>query len=397
MKPKMKLLRKRLERIWRPLLASVAAASLAAFALLWQLGSLAPRLSPDEAATRASSIDLLAIVHNPQNAPYRLLLWATTHLPQQWGFWTTRVPSVVFALGALALLIFLLRRWYGRRTMLFGFAVVVCSAWLLHIGRFAGTDIEYFTAIPALLAVHVGLHDKEESTKMFFLWLVTNIVLLFIPGMLWFVLMSMALQPIVLAHAWRALASWWQRAIAIAVAIAGFMAPVLAIVYHPSSWTSWLALPSNWHDVRSIPQYLLEALGAIGFHGPHDPQLWLGRLPILDVFLLVALAAGVAFYMQHWQAARSQLLAAYLALGLLLVSCGVVSLSVVVPVCYLIIAAGIAYLLHFWLRAFPLNPMARGLGIGLMSVVVALSCYYNVVQYFVAWPHNAEVSAVYQR
>ena len=74
---------------------------------------------------------------------------------------------------------------------------------------------------------------------------------------------------------------------------------------------------------------------------------------------------------------------------------GAVTLSVLVPTLYLIVVAGIAYVLHFWLRMFPRNQLARGTGIAVVSLAVALACAYNLQQYFVAWPHNPDTAALY--
>jgi hypothetical protein len=75
---------------------------------------------------------------------------------------------------------------------------------------------------------------------------------------------------------------------------------------------------------------------------------------------------------------------------------GAAYLSLVVPLLYIFAATGIAYLLHEWLRVFPLNPVARKLGIGLVVVAVAVSCSYNLRAYYVAWPHNAATQTAFR-
>jgi hypothetical protein len=59
------------------------------------------------------------------------------------------------------------------------------------------------------------------------------------------------------------------------------------------------------------------------------------------------------------------------------------------------IATGLAYLLRDWLKTFPNNPVARGVGIGLVVAAVGLSCIYNYRAYFIAWPHNTVTRTVF--
>jgi hypothetical protein len=81
------------------------------------------------------------------------------------------------------------------------------------------------------------------------------------------------------------------------------------------------------------------------------------------------------------------LLAAFFLFGFVLVGMGgPVGLSVLVPLAFVVAAAGIAYLLHEWLKVFPRNPLARGFGVALVTVAVLVSCVYNLRAYFVAWP-----------
>jgi hypothetical protein len=75
---------------------------------------------------------------------------------------------------------------------------------------------------------------------------------------------------------------------------------------------------------------------------------------------------------------------------------GPVPLSLLVPLLYMGIATGLAYLLHEWLKIFPNNPLARGVGLGLIIVAVAISCTYNYRAYFIAWPNADATKTTFQ-
>lgn len=91
------------------------------------------------------------------------------------------------------------------------------------------------------------------------------------------------------------------------------------------------------------------------------------------------------------------LLAMYLIGALLFALGGPVGISILVPIVYLMVAAGFGYLLHEWLLVFPRNPLARSLGFGLLGIAVTLTCVYNLRTYFVAWPHNPATKAAFHK
>lgn len=379
-------------------LSFAAFALISAFVfLLLHLAALAPQLSPTEKTTLASSANISAIINNPLHAPLKLLQWLTRFAPHTHTLFIDRLPSVGLALVSLVLFIYILRRWYGPRSTVFGFSLLVASAWFLHVGRFAGTDIEYLSGILGLLAVHIRLKDQEGRRGIDYVWLLTNLVLLFIPGFVWLVILNSVWQRAELVVMWQNLQPIWHRLVWIAMAAIGLAALTVSFIRSPHLILTWLGAPSRFASWQAPLKQLTDTVAAFVYRGPHNPQLWLGRLPLLDAFLSIMLIAGIVFYIQHWRAERSLMLSSYLLLGIILVSLGGdVRLSVIVPIVYLIIVAGIAYVLRFWLSVFPLNPVARRAGISIVTFVIALSCLYNLQQYFIAWPNNPETVHVYR-
>jgi hypothetical protein len=382
---------------WQRLSFAVFAFFSASIVLLLHLASLAPQLSQTEKSTLIGSQHWNAIVNDPLHAPLKLLQWLTRFAPQSHVIFIDRLPSVALALLSLVLFIYILRNWYGPRSTIFGFSLLVASAWFLHIGRFAGTDIEYLAGVLSLLAVHIGLNDQENRRSISYIWLVTNLVLLFIPGFVWFVILNALWQRTELVILWQSLKPVWNRICWLFLAVIGLAALIISFIRTPHLILTWMGAPTHFASWQLLLKQLANTVLAFVYRGPHNPQLWLGRLPLLDAFLSIMLAAGIVFYIQHWQAERTRILFSYLLLGIILISLGGdVRLSVIVPIIYLVIVAGIAYVLRFWLSVFPSNPVARRAGISIVAFVVALSCFYNLQQYFIAWPHNPETVHVYR-
>jgi hypothetical protein len=67
------------------------------------------------------------------------------------------------------------------------------------------------------------------------------------------------------------------------------------------------------------------------------------------------------------------------------------------PFVYLIVAAGIGFMLQQWFRVFPRNPIARTLGASLITIAVISSSGYNLTHYFIAWAKAPETQSTFSR
>jgi hypothetical protein len=286
---------------------------------------------------------------------------------------------------------YVLRRWYGIRTAILTFALFACSAWLLHVSRSSTTDIMYLFMLPMLYLAHVVIHGHNKSRTALYFWLAIQAMLLYIPGGIWFVLLNAFLQRSEILAAIKCLGSWLNK-VGFFLATAILLTPLVTGLLIGSSRTvglNLLGLPTALPSISETVHRAAEVLLFVAVRGNASDALWLNHLPLLDAFVTVVFLAGAYFYAKHWRASRTKLLFGSLFIGVVLLSLGgPITIGILVAVLFLIAAAGIAYLLHLWLAVFPRNPVARGLGIGLLSVAVAISCLYGVRQYFVAWAHH---------
>jgi hypothetical protein len=321
---------------------------------------------------------------------------ADVFLPFSTAF-NLRLPSVALALATFGMVAYILNRWYGQRTAIFGCIALGASAWFMHVGRSATFDITYFVALPTLLSAHLSLYYADQRVRALPFWLFCMAMLLYLPGLVWLVLLNTFWQRKELLDAWQGLKSWWQRPLVVLVMIL-LIAP-LAHGFFVSQQAhfalTWLGVPSHvlhWYSPLQEAGYSLLFIGA---RSPADPSLWLGHQPVFDVFLATMLVIGVYFYATHTKADRTKLLLSITLLSIILTAGGIVTRSLIVPLLYLLAGGGIAYTLYLWLRVFPRNPLARGFGITLLAFTLGLSCLYNLRQYFIAWPHNPETKKVF--
>ena len=393
----MKKLRKWLHHHARLITLSVGGALFGSAALGIGLGTLTDGISEREVLLNHHASSLAAILHDPVGLPLTLGQWLTGMLPFHGDSWL-RLPSALFALGTLFCLTYIMRRWYGPRTALFCFFLFASSAWFLHVGRLATTDILFLGAIPLLLFSHLLLHDHTESRRVAYTWLACTILLLYVPGMVWFVLLNAWWQRADIAAVLHSFKSWLGKMGLLIIGLV-LLGPLVYGLVAGSTKTiglELLGLPAAVPSMQELGSNLWNALLFIAVRGNAPNDVWLNHLPILDAFLTTLFLTGVYFYSTHWRASRTRLLGSFIVLGILLViGGGLTTIGVIVPLLYLVAAAGIAYLLHLWLVVFPRNPLARGFGIGLLSFAVAVSCLYGLRQYFVAWPYHPETHATF--
>ncbi len=374
----------------------LAALIVAGWLLLYKLGNLVGGLSHTEVAAATTPVGWHGIYHQPLDLPLKLARSVAFALFPDHGQTLTRLPNVLF--GALAIVSFgtLVRLWHGRRTAVLATALFAFWAWTLHVSRLASFDVLYLWAMPTLICSHYLLRKYYQSRAVWYGNIIVWGLMLYIPGLVWLVVADIVMQRQFLSLGWQYHKLWRQRLFSIFLGLLGL--PLLAVNLTRSGQAiAWLGLPAHF----AAPLTVLKQFAAVPVHlfvrGPQYPELWLGKAPILDVFVLIACVLGIYFYATHRQSPRSRYLAVLAFLGFLLVGLGgPVGLSLLVPLLYIAAATGIAYLLHDWLKTFPNNPLARSLGVGIVVFAVALSCLYNYRAYFIAWPHNAATKVTFQ-
>jgi len=378
------------------LIAIGTLAALLLLSLLWfRLGSLVGGASHDELAQRAFAGSWRHLAASPLNLPLTFVQWICLNVTHQ-GQTALRLASTLFGALSIITMTYVLRRWYGVRIALYGTVLFACSAWLLHVSRSATPDVLYLWALPTLLATQTVWERHSQQPLINYIAVGVLAILLYIPGMFWFILLSLTLQAHHLPQAWRQLATWKLRVGFIGLALALLLPLLIAVAIHGSLLPTWLGLPHHYTHPADIPRQLVHSLSFFVWHGPAQPTLWLERLPVLDFFSLVMFILGCLFYAKHASAGRTRLLIGLFIIGAFFFAVGgPVTFTVLVPIVYLVIMAGMAYLLHDWLRVFPRNPLARGIGFSLLGLAVLLAVVYNVRSYFVAWPHNAATKAAF--
>jgi hypothetical protein len=270
------------------------------------------------------------------------------------------------------------------------------GAWTLHVSRLASFDVLYLCALPTLLLMNVALQRRPNKAYAVYGNILLWGLLLYIPGMVWLLIINAYFQRKAILNGWRHFKRWWQHLLYL-LAGAIWLPLLVQNLRQSGALRLWLGLPADLAPPLTLLKHFVAVFVHLFIRGPQYPTLWLGKAPILDIFTLSMCLIGLYFYIKHWRASRSRLLGSFLLVGAILVALGgPVSLSLLVPLLYIVTATGITYLIQEWLQVFPVNPLARGLGIGLVALALVLACTYNLRAYFIAWPHNEVTRTVFR-
>jgi hypothetical protein len=377
-------------------LAILLAAAGTGWLLLHKLGSLTGGMSAGEARTATAAVGWHGIYHDPFYLPLKLLRSVFFFISPDHGQTLTRLPNAIFGALAVAAFGWLVWLWHGTRTTLLVLLLFATSAWTLHASRLASNDVTYLWAVPTMLLIQVLLHRWGHKAVVWYASLILWGLILYIPGMVWLIILQVYSQRKLLGKVWSAFVSTGHKFLSL-FTIVIFVPLLLLNLTRAGQLKEWIGLPAQLPSLAHAGKQFIGVFVHLFVRGPQYPDLWLARAPILDVFTLLCVAVGAYFYAGHRKASRSQTLGLLFIGGYILVALGgSVTLSALVPLAYVAAAAGLAYILQAWLRIFPNNPVARSLGIGLVGVAVILSCAYNLRAYFVAWPHNSTTKAVFQ-
>lgn len=379
--------------MWRPILAFLGISLIVGGVLGFQIGGLTKEANQAEYDYIASVTSGKKIVNNPVYILHKAPTYALFKMNiKSIGYY--RVVSALFALLAVVSCFFILREWYSDRVAVLGSGLFLTSAWVLHIARLATPEASYLLMMP-LLWVAVWLYNTTLQRSALLLLSVLAALSFYIPGFGWLLILAVAWK---YKHLWKEVSTTpkWFRFLCVSTMVI-FLVPLIWAESRSSQvLLTTFGLPTHFPGLKVVVQNLINIPAHLFFRGPNDPSKWLGRLALLDVFSSVLLLIGLYSLRYHTKTIRTQLLAGMCSVLILLIAVGgPVTITALMPLAYLIIATGLAFMLQQWVAVFPYNPVARALATAIMSIVIILVSYYHINQYFIAWPHTPATKKVF--
>ena len=381
----MKNIRRFLVHGWQPTFLYIIAFCAVSSLLFFRLEALVPNFAAPELAARESSNSIRQIIDNPVNAPHKLgqFVLQTAGLE---GPLAMRAASAAFGVLAVYLFFLVIQSWFTTRVAVLGSLLFATSSWFLHIARLGTPDI-LLMGILALLVCGMWLRFSKKRSSAVFITGIVTAVSLYIPGLVGFVIVFGLWKRQVIIRELRRIPANLTATMAL-VSLLLITPLIIAITRDPQLLKTLVGLPQFFIGWEAMARNLLDIPIQLFARGPDNPVLWLGRLPILDIFSTVMFALGIYCLYVKRRLDRSKLLMGVLVSGSLLVALGgAVNLTLLLPFVYMVVTFGLALMLRQWFVVFPRNPLARNVGVVLLGIVVALSAFYHLSHYFIAWPN----------
>lgn len=363
---------------------------------LYRLGSIPGGMSHSEILVANGQYGWHGLYQSLLYAPLNLMRSIIFFVADHHGQFLTRLPNAIFGIMSVVGFGWLLWLWHGGRTAILGTVLFATSAWTLHISRVASNDVMFLWMMVMLLVSNAMLYRHASKLWAVYTVAILWVCILFIPGGIWLLLINAFWQRNSIKTGLQSLSNVWQR-LALGALLFIPIVLLLASLLHANQWLLWLGLPSHFINPITVVHNFFAAVFHVYIRGPLLPEMWLGRLPILDVLAAICSFVGFYFYAKNFEAGRSRMLASIFVAALVLIAVGgPASISLVVPLLFGLVATGLAFILREWLKVFPINPFARSIGLGLVIVAVSFSALYNFRAYFVAWPHNPVTQVIYR-
>ncbi len=381
--------------MWQPLLIYGLTVALLLLLFAFRLNHLPSTISADEAQAVKATGNWHELLTNPIYIPHKLVLF-TFQAAGLKKLALLRTASIFWALVIILLFFSTLRHWFSKRVAIIGCILLASSSWFLWAARSLTPEIMQ-SGLVALLAVGGWLRYSKARFGPMLIGIVLVALVCYIPGMIWFVLLALLWQ----RQAVKTFLSDTPGLLTVIsiVLYVMLMLPLLyALVRNPHLIQTLLGLPLK---LSSWQQYIRNALNiplSIFVRAPLNPGRWVGQAPLLDLFGMVMFVLGLYnfFFLRKLDRAKVLLGLAVFVSALITLGGGV-TIIMLLPAIYIVIAGGIDLLLQQWFMVFPRNPLARGIGLALVVCAVLISSAYQTDRYYRAWVNAPATKAIYNQ
>jgi len=305
---------------------------------------------------------------------------------------STLLRIVSASMLVLSVIIFyrLLRKWHTPRIATLTSILFATSSYSLHMGRYSFAASALMLIAPSLLLFGTWLKSKKNVRKIIVIGPAIAFCL-YIPGLY---LIIAILGIIFWQRLLLAVQHMKRRDLYLGMCLTGIaLLPLLiSTVQNLSSLKSLSGFDKLLTgNSREALDAILQLPIDLFYAAEIDAYRWLTGTPILDIASLVLLALGIYAYVRGEHPLRMRLLGlGILATSLLVALSSQLNYALLIPLLYIVIGNGIAYLLQTWFTVFPRNPAARRTGIITISVLIVAISAFQTYRYFIVWPNTPE-------
>ena len=382
---------------WRGVISAIVICSIAFLTLSTQISKLVPGQSRFETVTLSSLQKIPEPWFRAVNAPYMLPAYSVGKIFNN-PLYGARLTSVIFGLLATLFFFLLVKLWFNTRIAIVGSLLFITSSWLLHISHQAAP---FILAVTSLLALFCSLawflHTKKHKNLSFILFAITLGLATYVPYMPYVITITLVILIIKEKQALLRLNSW--VIISSAVIYFAILTPLfISLASHPGQIKELLGIPLYMPSISQYLSQLYHGGSMIIIKSVKLSELHLGDLPLLDVFSSAMFFFGLFYYSKRLPKRRSLLILSSIILLILIVTLTTdyqLWITILLPLIFMCIIAGVVELLNQWFSYFPRNPLARNIGVAIVVVAIGFTSFYHLQRYFIAWPNSSDTKSVY--
>jgi hypothetical protein len=373
-------------------LSYLAFGSVFIISIIWRLGDLVPGMSDTEAAQKSLSSSLHSFGSDLSDAPFRLAQHLFFYIHPD-KIVSLRLVSVMVALLISFCFFRLVQGWFGMSIGMLGAVIFVSLPLFAISARQATPQIMLFS--PLIL---MYLYTRILKSDSFWLWVLLSLsvgILLYTPGMIWWVIGAAAVSYRKLSAALSTASS--RAAITFLALLCVLIAPMAVVaVKHPHFLKQVLLIPQSIATPAHLAARFIDMLGGLFVKMPYSSPLVVGRTPVLNILLLALIIFG-AYAMKA--AARDKAIALGIAVlygvAAAAFTNSFIYLIYCVPALLIFITAGLRYLYIEWRTIFPRNPVPKTFALVLITAVSLSQLYYAWHYTLSAWPHSSAIKSAY--
>lgn len=303
-----------------------------------------------------------------------------------------RLVSVLFVGISFIIFYRLILKWQTHRIAILSTLLFATSTFSLNLGRFTIQDSMYYLLIPSILLIGTWLRSKKHVKRVIYV-LPATALLLYLPGFILIFLVTLIVFRRRLMAAWR-FCDVRLRLVGSAIAALLLVPMAYGLVRYPNQITEFLGIDRlTKNGINDVVNRFIDMPKELFWSGLIEPHRWLFGTPVIDVVALVFIVLGIYAFGKSEHTLRARLLLSLLLLCWIIISLSnVVTVALIIPLLYVYVAKGMAFMLQNWFIVFPRNPAARNLGAVFLFIPVFLSAGYNIQRYFIAW-HDSPKTA----
>ena len=331
------------------------------------------------------------------NAPYILTSVAVNKFKNN-SLESARFVSYIFAILSSLMFFILLNRWFNTKIAIIGSVLFTTNSLVLSASHQAlSLSLTLFLLISILSFLNWFVRTKDNAYISFLLLVISLAISAYMP-FLFLITIAIAFFLVISYKQKLKRLNNIQIISAIIIYLLIISPLIISVFGSPGQIKELIGLNDSLIGLKSYLLNLFNVLLSIAVYSQSFPSMYLGNLPILEAFSAAFLFLGIFYFANRIKYKKNLAILVIFILLVLLISLSnqfQLYLIILLPIIYLLTTIGVMEIIKSWFTYFPRNPLARFIGIFLISLSIGLISYYQVNRYYVAWANSPETNAAY--